>query len=65
MRKLIASAFTPLDGVMQAPGGPEEDPSGGFAFGGWMFAHGEDDSLDISASGFDIRCCDEYVCTGR
>jgi dihydrofolate reductase len=35
MRKLIAAAFVSLDGVMQAPGGPEEDPSGGFAFGGW------------------------------
>ncbi|NBW07860.1 MAG: dihydrofolate reductase [Caulobacteraceae bacterium] len=35
MRKLIGAAFVSLDGVMQAPGGPEEDPSGGFAFGGW------------------------------
>ncbi|QUS39993.1 dihydrofolate reductase [Tardiphaga alba] len=35
MRKLIVGAFTSLDGVMQAPGGPEEDPIGGFSFGGW------------------------------
>ena len=35
MRKLIAAAFVSLDGVMQAPGGPEEDPSENFAFGGW------------------------------
>ena len=35
MRKVIASAFVSLDGVMQAPGGPEEDPTGGFKFGGW------------------------------
>lgn len=35
MRKIIASAFVSLDGVMQAPGGPAEDPTGGFAFGGW------------------------------
>jgi dihydrofolate reductase len=35
MRKIIASAFVSLDGVMQAPGGPEEDTTGGFKFGGW------------------------------
>jgi dihydrofolate reductase len=37
MRKLTAAVFISLDGVMQAPGGPEEDPSGGFKFGGWTF----------------------------
>lgn len=35
MRKIIVQEFITLDGVMQAPGGPEEDESGKFAFGGW------------------------------
>jgi dihydrofolate reductase len=39
MRRIIDSTFISLDGVMQAPGGPEEDPAGGFAFGGWTFPH--------------------------
>jgi len=52
MRKLIASTFASLDGIMQAPGGREEDPTGGFDCGGWMFGY-TDKSMDISASGFD------------
>lgn len=42
-RKLVIRAFVTLDGVMQAPGGPDEDRSGGFAHGGWLwpFAHEE------------------------
>jgi dihydrofolate reductase len=35
-RKIIGGVFQSLDGVMQAPGGPEEDPTGGFALGGWL-----------------------------
>ena len=37
MRKITGAAFLSLDGVMQAPGGPTEDPQGGFEEGGWMF----------------------------
>ena len=36
MRKLTGAVFVSLDNVMQAPGGPEEDPTGGFRFGGWV-----------------------------
>ncbi|MCV3243016.1 dihydrofolate reductase family protein [Mesorhizobium sp. ZC-5] len=39
MRKIIVATFVSLDGVMQAPGGPEEDPTGGFRFGGWVAPH--------------------------
>ena len=62
MRKLIASTFASLDGVMQAPGGPEEDPTGGFALGGWMFGFA-DESMDISDSGFDGK--DRELLLGR
>lgn len=39
MRKLIVPAFISLDGVMQAPGGPEEDTGDGFAHGGWVWPY--------------------------
>ena len=44
MRKIITTTFVTMDGVMQAPGGPEEDTSSGFKHGGWQ-AHVMDDSL--------------------
>jgi len=44
MRKLIATTMVSLDGVMQAPGGPEEDPTGGFTFGGWSFSYWDEDT---------------------
>lgn len=39
MRKIRTATFTSLDGVIQAPGGPDEDATGGFAFGGWVWPH--------------------------
>ena len=62
MRRLIVSTFASLDGIMQAPGGPEEDPTGGFALGGWMFGYA-DESADISAAGFDGK--DRELVLGR
>ena len=62
MRRLIASTFASLDGVMQAPGGPEEDPTGGFTLGGWMFNY-SDEAMDISAAGFDGK--DRELVLGR
>ncbi|MGB3537797.1 MAG: dihydrofolate reductase family protein [Mesorhizobium sp.] len=46
MRKIKASTFISLDGVMQAPGGPEEDPTGGFSFGGWTVPFWNEDGMD-------------------
>lgn len=39
MRKIIVLSFISLDGVMQAPGGPKEDTSGGFKYGGWTYPY--------------------------
>lgn len=43
MGKLVSTIFVTLDGVYQAPGGPEEDQRGGFEHGGWSFVFGDDD----------------------
>lgn len=42
MRKLIVTEFISLDGVIQAPGGPDEDPSGEFRFGGWQVPYNDE-----------------------
>ena len=47
MRRLIVSTFLTLDGVMQAPGGPGEDSSGGFAHGGWSVNYWDDQMAQV------------------
>lgn len=51
MRKLIVPAFISLDGVVQAPGGPQEDTSGGFVHGGWIWPYA-DDSDEVMGGAF-------------
>src|SRR5690349_11028030 len=57
MRKLAVLEFMTLDGVVQAPGGPDEDRSNGFPFGGWQMELGHDEAqqarrvADIDATG--------------
>jgi dihydrofolate reductase len=46
MRKIKASTFISLDGVMQAPGGPEEDTAGDFSLGGWTVPFWKEDGMD-------------------
>ncbi len=43
MRKLTGSVFISLDGIIQAPGGPEEDPTSGFRHGGWVAPYWDED----------------------
>lgn len=43
MRKIIVTTFMTMDGVLQSPGGKDEDPTGGFKWGGWQFAYGDEE----------------------
>ena len=58
MRKIIVPTFMTMDGVLQAPGGPEEDPTNGFKWGGWQFPYIEDqmnnDPGKIMSTSFDL-----------
>jgi dihydrofolate reductase len=54
MRKLIVSTFLTLDGVMQAPGGPEEDPDGDFAYGGWSVNYWDDKMAEVMAAAMSV-----------
>ncbi len=60
MRKLIVAEFITLDGVIQAPGGADEDTDGGFAHGGWTHPYWHDEigaALLSSHDGMPTRCC--------
>jgi len=58
MRKIIVGAMVSMDGVMQAPGGPTEDPTKGFKFGGWVvpyFDHAFGEEIDrLFSEKFDL-----------
>ena len=47
MRKVVVGTFTTLDGVMQAPGGPDEDRDGGFRHGGWLVPYFDEKFVEI------------------
>lgn len=50
MRKIIVLSMITLDGVIQAPGGPEEDTSNGFEYGGWAAPYGDESSSDVMST---------------
>ncbi len=52
MRKIVGAAFVSLDGVMQAPGGPDEDPNSDFEYGGWTAPFWDEKSSETMATLF-------------
>ncbi len=62
MRKIVVSEFMSLDGVIQAPGGAEEDTEGAFAHGGWTMAYWHD---DIGAHFFQVMSQSDAFLLGR
>ncbi|MFF3765166.1 dihydrofolate reductase family protein [Streptomyces sp. NPDC001922] len=63
MSRLIVTAFVTLDGVMQAPGGPEEDVDGGFEHGGWQVPYVDDDFMDLMTGVFEDTA--DHLLLGR
>jgi dihydrofolate reductase len=50
MREIVVNTFVSLDGVMQAPGGPQEDPRDGFAHGGWIVGYWDEKAAEAMAA---------------
>ncbi|HJS48937.1 MAG TPA: dihydrofolate reductase family protein, partial [Gaiellaceae bacterium] len=59
MRDLVVQTFMTLDGVMQAPGGPEEDPTGGFEYGGWSVNAWDETMMETMSEAMQAPC--EYL----
>ncbi len=63
MRKIIVQEFVTIDGVMQAPGGQEEDPTAKFEFGGWQAPFMDDDAAEL-VTGPALKADVEYLLGG-
>ena len=55
MRKLVVNTMISLDGVMQSPGGPDEDPTGGFTYGGWGANYFDDEMMEPDGRVWPVR----------
>lgn len=58
MRKLVVIEFVTLDGVMQAPGGPQEDTSGGFEYGGWSVPYFDESAGTMMGEQMSLEGCE-------